>query len=215
MAQKAGRVGINPSEVDPITGKLLSGTSITVVDNLNSDSSTDALSAKQGKVLKQDLDSKEDAAKIGGLEFRNNEGTAQYRLNSSGEWINFSSGVVLPSIDDENSNYTLLLIFSMRTTPTGDISAKVYGSYSQSTGLSDLIGTCDMYNISDNTFMCLLNLTSGSSLKTYYLNICDGDTVIQVASYNKGGNGSIELGNLATNVNLSSNETGTEYIGIY
>ena len=215
MAQKAGRVGINPSEVDPITGKLNNSTSITVVDNLNSDSSTDALSAKQGKVLKQGLDSKEDASKIGGLEFRNNEGTAQYRINSSGEWINFSSGVALPSIDDENSNYTLLLIFSMRTTPTGDISAKVYGSYSQSTGLSDLIGTCDMYNISDKTFICLLNLTSESSSKTYYLNICDNDTVIQVGYYNKAGTGSIELGNIATNVNISANETGIEFTGIY
>lgn len=211
MALKAGRVGVAPSQVDK-NGNVIGGSSITVVDNLNSTSSTDALSAKQGKLLNE---AKEDASKIGGLEFRNNDGTAQYRLSSSGEWVNFSSGVVLPSIDDEDSNYTLVLLFSSRTTPTGVINAKVYGSYSQSTGLTDLIGSCDLYNIDYNMYMCLLNLTSSSNLKTYYLNILDDDSVIQVGSYNKSGSGSFELGNIASNVNLSANETGIEFIGIY
>lgn len=93
MALKAGRVGVSPTEVDKnghITG---GGSSVTVVDNLSSTSSTDALSAKQGKVLKDLVDTKEDASKIGGFEFRVNEGTAQYRTSSTGEWQNFSSGV--------------------------------------------------------------------------------------------------------------------------
>lgn len=91
MALKAGRVGVSPTEVDKnghITG---GGSSVTVVDNLSSTSSTDALSAKQGKVLKDLVDTKEDASKIGGFEFRTNEGTAQYRTSSTGEWQNFSS----------------------------------------------------------------------------------------------------------------------------
>lgn len=91
MALKAGRVGVSPTEVDKnghITG---GGSSVTVVDNLTSTSSTDALSAKQGKVLKDLADTKEDASKIGGFEFRNNEGTAQYRTSSTGEWVNFNS----------------------------------------------------------------------------------------------------------------------------
>lgn len=57
MALKAGRVGVAPSQVDKngnITGG--GGSSVTVVDNLNSTSSTDALSAKQGKVLKDIID---------------------------------------------------------------------------------------------------------------------------------------------------------------
>ena len=91
MALKAGRVGVSPTEVDKngrITG---GGSSVTVVDNLSSTSSTDALSAKQGKVLKDLVDTKEDASKIGGFEFRTNEGTAQYRTSPTGEWLNFSS----------------------------------------------------------------------------------------------------------------------------
>ena len=99
MALKAGRVGVSPTEVDKnghITG---GGSSVTVVDNLTSTSSTDALSAKQGKVLKDLTDTKEDASKIGGFEFRTNEGQAQYRTSSTGEWQNFSSasgdGIVL------------------------------------------------------------------------------------------------------------------------
>ena len=89
MALKAGRVGVNPSQVDSKGNVIGGGSSVDVVDNLNSSSSTDALSAKQGKVLNE---TKEDASKIGGLEFRNNEGTAQYRLSSAGEWVNFNSG---------------------------------------------------------------------------------------------------------------------------
>lgn len=89
MALKAGRVGVAPSQVDNNGNITGGGSSVTVVDNLNSSSSTDALSAKQGKVLNE---TKEDASKIGGLEFRNNEGTAQYRLSSQGEWLNFNSG---------------------------------------------------------------------------------------------------------------------------
>lgn len=215
MALKAGRVGVAPSQVDN-NGNVIGGSSITVVDNLNSTSSTDALSAKQGKLLKDGLDTKEDASKLGGFEFRTNEGTPQYRTSSSGEWVNFSSGVVLPSIDDENSNYTVVLLFTPRTTPTGVVNAKIYGSYSQSTGLSDLIGSCDLYNIEYNMYICLLNLTSSSNTKTYYLNILDGDSVIQVGnSYTKAGSGSLELGNIASNVNVSANETGIEFIGIY
>lgn len=39
-----------------VQAKLNSGSSVTVIDNLTSDSSTDALSAKQGKVLKQTIE---------------------------------------------------------------------------------------------------------------------------------------------------------------
>lgn len=105
MALKAGRVGVAPSQVDNNGNVIGGGSSVTVVDNLNSTSSTDALSAKQGSVLKSAVDNKEDASKIGGFEFRVNDGTAQYRTSSSGEWLNFNSGggegVVLPSPSTE------------------------------------------------------------------------------------------------------------------
>lgn len=215
MSLSAGRVGVNPSEVDPVTGKLITGGSISVVDNLNSDSSTDALSAKQGKVLKQTVDNKEDASKIGGFEFRDHEGQAQYRTSASGEWVNFSSGVVFPDINETDSNYSLLLLFTDKTTPLGTINAKLYNNYSQATGLTDLIGECDMLNISGNMYACILNLKSSSSARTCYLNICDDDTNIQLSTYTRSGNGSVELGNIATNVNISSNETGVEFTGIY
>ena len=84
MALKAGRVGVAPSQVDNNGNVIGGGSSITVVDNLNSTSSTDALSAKQGKVI---------GDKLGGFEFRTHEGEAQYRTSTSGEWENFSSGV--------------------------------------------------------------------------------------------------------------------------
>ena len=53
MALKAGRVGVAPSQVDKNGNITGGGSSVTVVDNLNSTSSTDALSAKQGNLLKQ------------------------------------------------------------------------------------------------------------------------------------------------------------------
>ena len=53
MALKAGRVGVAKNQVDEF-GNIIGGGggSINVVNNLTSNSTTDALSAKQGKVLK-------------------------------------------------------------------------------------------------------------------------------------------------------------------
>lgn len=56
MALKAGRVGVNKSQVDEFGNILNGGSSVNVINNLNSNSTTDALSAKQGKVLKGLID---------------------------------------------------------------------------------------------------------------------------------------------------------------
>lgn len=80
MALKAGRVGVAPSQVDKNGNITGGGSSVTVVDNLNSSSSTDALSAKQGKNLNE---------KFGGLQFRINDGVAQYKVGD--DWVNFNN----------------------------------------------------------------------------------------------------------------------------
>lgn len=73
MALKAGRVGVNKNQVDEF-GNITGG---AVPENV---------------YTKTQCDNKfETKAHIGGLQFRDNDGTAQYKL-PNGDWVNFSSG---------------------------------------------------------------------------------------------------------------------------
>lgn len=76
MAIKAGRVGVNPSDVDSHGhirgGGGGGGSSYTKQE-------TDAL-----------LNAKADKTTLGGLEFRNNDGAPQVKVD--GEWVNFNKG---------------------------------------------------------------------------------------------------------------------------
>lgn len=75
MALQAGRTGVRKNQVD-FLGRVKGGGSADTYTKTQIDTK---LSAKQ------------DAEKIGGLEFRDNEGQAQYKT-PTGEWTNFSSG---------------------------------------------------------------------------------------------------------------------------
>lgn len=73
MALKAGRVGVAKDQVDEF-GKIIGG------------------ETPENVYTKTQCDNKfETKAHIGGLQFRDNSGTAQYKL-PNGEWVNFSSG---------------------------------------------------------------------------------------------------------------------------
>ena len=210
MALKAGRVGVNPSEVDSITGKLKSGASITVIDNLNSDSSTDALSAKQGKALKQLLDTKEDASKIGGLEFRDNEGTAQYRIGSSGTWQNFNSGADVPSIIETDADTCLVFMFK-RSAPTNSYVLKMYNQYSGGSH-SDEIGETALLEIDTNIYICIIKLKKSSSSRLIHFIITDNDVNVQLASLHKSsfvfaGSVVLNLGNISSELTISADLT--------
>lgn len=73
MALKSGRVGVARSEVDS-KGKIRNG------------GSSDAYTKAQADAK---FETKED---IGGVKFRDNNGTIQYKL-PSGDWSNFSGGI--------------------------------------------------------------------------------------------------------------------------
>lgn len=85
MSMKAGRVGVNPSQVDPIDGSIQTGYTKQEAD-------------AKFETISNASETYEPKADIGGLKFRNNDGTAQYQL-PGGDWINFNSGGGLPSID--------------------------------------------------------------------------------------------------------------------
>lgn len=68
MALRAGRVGVNPSEVDT-NGKI---------------------KGAGGSELEPRVSELETS--ISSFSFRNNEGQAQYKATKDGEWLNFSSG---------------------------------------------------------------------------------------------------------------------------
>lgn len=93
---KAGRVGVAPKEVDPF-GNLIGGGS------------------GGAGYTKEEVDAKlllkEDATKIGGLEFRSNEGTAQYKI-PNGDWTNFSQGSSIPVINATDGSRTLVIAFT-------------------------------------------------------------------------------------------------------
>lgn len=84
MALKSGRVGVNPSEVDS-NGRIKSSGS--------------------GGYTKQQADAKfETKAHIGGLQFRESEGNAQYKL-PNGDWVNFNSGGTSAEVLSGDSTY--------------------------------------------------------------------------------------------------------------
>lgn len=184
MALKAGRVGVAPSQVDS-KGNVISGSSVTVVDNLNSTSSTDALSAKQGKVLKDGLDTKEDASKLGGFEFRTNEGTPQYRTSSTGEWLNFSSGAEVPVFEDTDSTCSCLMLFRM-SAPTSEY--KLDFTFHTSNPSADIHkGDVELVELTTGYYVCMAKLTLGSSSSagTYKLKLYDGTTLKSITNFAK------------------------------
>lgn len=99
MSIKAGRVGVNPSQVDPVDGtiKQSAQTGYTKQEaDAKFETKTNAASTYETK--EHAADTYELKSDIGGLKFRNNDGTAQYQL-PGGDWVNFSSGGSIPIID--------------------------------------------------------------------------------------------------------------------
>lgn len=98
MALKAGRVGVAKDQVDEF-GKITGG------------------STPENVYTKTQCDNKfETKAHIGGLQFRDNDGTAQYKL-PNGDWVNFSNGgsgyanvIDLSSLSPSVSNRGTLVI---------------------------------------------------------------------------------------------------------
>lgn len=88
MSIRAGRVGVNPTDVD-VNGHIKG--------------SSDTYSKSQ---IDTKLSKKLNADKVGGLEFREEEGNAQYKL-PDGEWTNFSGGGATPTLLWTNDNFTI------------------------------------------------------------------------------------------------------------
>ena len=89
MSIRAGRVGVNPTDVD-VNGHI-KGTS-------------DSYSKAQ---IDAKLSKKLNSEKVGGLEFREENGVAQYKLPSGVEWTNFSSGGATPTLLWTNDGFTV------------------------------------------------------------------------------------------------------------
>lgn len=89
MPIRAGRVGVNPADVD-VNGHI-KGASDTY--------SKSQIDAKLSKKLNSE--------KVGGLEFREENGVAQYKLPSGVEWTNFSSGGATPTLLWTNDGFTV------------------------------------------------------------------------------------------------------------
>ena len=88
MALKAGRVGVAKDQVDEF-GHITGG------------------GTPENVYTKSQCDNKfELKSHIGGLKFRDNDGTAQYQL-PNGEWTNFSSGGSVPTLLWTNPDVTL------------------------------------------------------------------------------------------------------------
>lgn len=109
MPIRAGRVGVNPTDVD-VNGHI-KGTS---------DSYSKAqIDAKLSKKLNAD--------KVGGLEFRESEGNAQYKI-PNGDWTNFSGGGATPTLLYTNNNFSVSqgdLYGTIRSAGNGNPSAIV------------------------------------------------------------------------------------------
>lgn len=87
MALKAGRVGVAPTEVDEF-GHVLGGSG----DSYTKEEADSKFATKSNTYTKSGADNKfESKENIGGFQFRDNDGTAQYKT-PSGDWANFSSG---------------------------------------------------------------------------------------------------------------------------
>lgn len=89
MPIRAGRVGVNPTDVD-VNGHI-KGTS-------------DSYSKAQ---IDAKLSKKLNSEKVGGLEFREENGVAQYKLPSGVEWTNFSKGGATPTLLWTNDGFTV------------------------------------------------------------------------------------------------------------
>lgn len=85
---KAGRVGVSPTEVDSF-GHIVGGGSSGGYTKEEADAK---FATKTNTYTKSGADNKFEAKEsIGGLQFRDNDGTAQYKL-PDGDWTNFNSG---------------------------------------------------------------------------------------------------------------------------
>lgn len=89
MSIRAGRVGVNPTDVD-VNGHVKG--------------SSDSYSKAQ---IDAKLSKKLNSEKVGGLEFREQNGVAQYKLPSGVEWANFSSGGATPTLLWTNDGFTV------------------------------------------------------------------------------------------------------------
>lgn len=88
MSIRAGRVGVNPTDVD-VNGHVKG--------------SSDTYSKSQ---IDTKLSKKLNADKVGGLEFREEDGNAQYKL-PDGDWTNFSGGGAAPTLLWTNDGFTV------------------------------------------------------------------------------------------------------------
>lgn len=96
MALKAGRVGVAKDQVDEF-GKITGG------------------SVPENVYTKSQCDNKfETKAHIGGLQFRDNEGQAQYKV-PNGEWVNFSSGGAYESVWQDDTPPDPNIMFNAQT----------------------------------------------------------------------------------------------------
>lgn len=159
MALKAGRVGVAKDQVDEF-GHITGG------------------GTPENVYTKSQCDNKfELKSHIGGLKFRDNDGTAQYQL-PNGEWTNFSSGGAFESIwhDDTPPDpavhfypQTISLdlsdvneiIIKTRATQYSSSSFVYEYAYFNLAEISDYSGECYVYSgVSNNVFSRKITITS-------------------------------------------------------
>lgn len=173
MALKAGRVGVAKDQVDEfghITG-----------------------STPENVYTKSQCDNKfELKSHIGGLKFRDNDGTAQYQL-PNGEWTNFSSGGAFESIWRDDTPPDPSVHFNAQTINvdlTGKTEFIIKSRVSQYSSYSDRY-TYDLFVISDlvadgeHIFVGVNNSAYGRKVNIVANGISIGD-----CSYNGGSPGS-------------------------
>ena len=189
MSIRAGRVGVNPTDVD-VNGHI-KGTS-------------DSYSKAQ---IDAKLSKKLNSEKVGGLEFREENGVAQYKLPSGVEWTNFSSGGATPTLLWTNDGFTV-------------IQNSLYGYFDcTGNGNTDAI-TIDIDIDSYEYYIFLACKVSGSSLIKFYnvlsaetLKNCNDNSRIQNCSWNNNYTGYLRVEQ--NKLIIPATSTASGFLGVY
>lgn len=190
MPIRAGRVGVNPTDVD-VNGHI-KGTS-------------DSYSKAQ---IDAKLSKKLNSEKVGGLEFREENGVAQYKLPSGVEWTNFSSGGATPTLLWTNAGFTVT-------------------EHSGASGYFDCTGngnaeaiTLDIDIDSYEYYIFLACRVSGSSLIKFYnvlsaetLKNCNDNSRVQNCSWVADYTGSLKV--VQNKLVIPKTETASGFLGVY
>ena len=190
MPIRAGRVGVNPTDVD-VNGHVL-GTSDSY--------SKSQIDAKLSKKL--------NAEKVGGLEFRENNGVAQYKLPSGVEWANFSSGGATPTLLWTNAGFTV----TQKTDMYGYFECTGNGN-AEAITLDIDIDSYEYYiflacRVSNSSLIKFFNVLSAETLKN-----CNNNSRVQNCSWISNNTGYLKVQQNKLVIPATSTQDG--FLGVY